>query len=77
LKSTLLSEIAPAKTAYFTKSLYSINSVDINVDKVSRNRFAAVLKSRMDNLYIPSYTLRRLRLSQSPPSSIRLQELLD
>jgi hypothetical protein len=49
-KSTRFKEIAPAKTAYLTNSLYSINSVDMNVDKVSRNKFAAVLKSRIDNL---------------------------
>ena len=47
----------------------------MKVDIESKNRLAAFLKFRVDTQYKPSYTFKRFFLSQSPPSSNKLESL--
>jgi hypothetical protein len=47
-RSTLESEIDPARTAYITTSSNSISSVDVNVERTSRRRSAAGANDRIE-----------------------------
>ena len=72
-RSTRFSVSVSAITVSATNSLYEISSVAVNVDNASRRSSPPRLNWRMETRYRPLYTLRRLRLSQSPPSSISLE----
>ena len=72
--STLLNVKVFAMTVKATKSLYGSNSVAVNVERASRRSSPPRLNWRIETRYKPLYTLRRFRLSQSPPSSISLKQ---
>jgi hypothetical protein len=61
-----------ASTVSVTNSLYEISSVAVNVERASRKSSPPCLNCRMESRCKPSYTFKRLRRSQSPPSSTNL-----
>ncbi len=74
LRSTRLKVNELTMTVSATKSLYEISSVAVKVDRASRRSSPPRFNWRIDTRYNPLYTLRRLRLSQSPPSSMSLRK---
>lgn len=75
LRSTRLKVNELTITVSATKSWYEISSVAVKVDKASRRSSPPRLNWRIDTRCNPLYTFRRLRLSQSPPSSMSLMKV--